>query len=212
VGLGLLLLTVAALVRGTRRRRKHELALALLLPAYLVHSLVDIDWDFAAVSAPAFLAAGALVGGLELRRASAFSSALAAGAALLLFGVLLMPWLGERWSNEALVAGRPSHVISLAKKARSVDPLLVEPLWWQADAQTDPSKAVALYQAAVDKQPQNARTWLNAGLYAVSIQCPRLAYFYLERFTELDPKARPSDGGDAYREALRQVNTGKPKC
>jgi two-component system chemotaxis response regulator CheB len=30
------------------------------LPAFLVHSLVDIDWDFAAVAAPAFVAAGAL--------------------------------------------------------------------------------------------------------------------------------------------------------
>jgi hypothetical protein len=30
--------------------------------------------------------------------------------------------------------------------------------------------------------------------------------------TELDPQARPSQGGDAYREALRQVNSGKPRC
>jgi O-antigen ligase len=211
VGLALFL-AVFALLRGTHRRRKHELALALLLPAYLLHSLVDIDWDFIAVSAPAFLAAGALAGRVELRRVSASGSALAAGAALLFFGILLMPWLGERWSNDALVASPSTRVISLAKKARSVDPLLVEPLWWQADAQTDPRKAVALYQAAVDKQPKNAQTWLAAGLYAASIQCPRLAYYYLERFTELNPKARPSQGGDAYREALRQVNTGKPTC
>jgi hypothetical protein len=212
VGLVLFLVAAAALLRGTHRRRKHELALAVLLPAYLVHSLVDIDWDFVAVSAPAFLAAGALVGRVQLRRVSAFGAALAAGAALLLFGVLLLPWLGQRWSNEALDATRPATKISLAKKARSVDPLLVEPYWWQADAQTDPSKALALYQAAVDRQPKNAQTWLNAGLYGVSIGCPRVAYFYLERFTELDPKARPSEGADAYREALRQVNTGVPKC
>jgi tetratricopeptide (TPR) repeat protein len=212
VGLALFLLAAAALLRGTHRRRRHELALALLLPAYLVHSLVDIDWDFAAVSAPAFLAAGAVVGRAELRRVSAFGSTLVAGAGLLLFAVLLMPWLGERWSNEASVAASPAHAISLAKKARSVDPLLVEPLWWQADAQTDPQKAVTLYQEAVDKQPKNAQTWLAAGLYGVSINCPRLAYYYLERFTELDPKARPSQGADAYREALRQVNTGKPRC
>jgi tetratricopeptide (TPR) repeat protein len=213
VGLALLVLVFAALLRGTHQRRKHELALALLLPAYLVHSLVDIDWDFAAVSAPAFLAAGALVGRAELRRVSAFGSALATGAAVLLFAGLLMPWLGERWSNEALVADSPAHVIALAKKARSVDPLLVEPLWWQADAQKDPKKAVALYQEAVDRQPKNPQTWLAAGLYAANIVgCPRLAYYYLERFTELDPKARPSQGADAYREALRQVNTGKPTC
>ena len=212
VGLALFLLAAAALLRGTHRCRKHELALALLLPAYLLHSLVDIDWDFVAVSAPAFLAAGTLVGRADIRRVSAFGSALAAGAALLLFGVLLLPWLGARWSNEALVASRPANVISLARKARSVDPLLVEPLWWQADAEADPRKAVALYQAAVDKQPKNAQTWLAAGLYGVRIDCPRLAYYYLERFTELDPKARPSQGADAYRQALRQVNTGKPRC
>jgi hypothetical protein len=212
VGLALFLLAAAALLRIAHGRRKHELALALLLPAYFVHSLVDIDWDFVAVSAPAFLAAGALAGGLPVRRVSPFGSLVAAGAALLAFVVLLLPWLGERWSNEALVASPPAHVISLAKQARSVDPLLVEPLWWQADAQTDPRKAVALYQAAVDKQPKNAQTWLNAGLYAVGLQCPRLAYYYLERFTELDPKARSSDGADAYRLALKQVNSGKPKC
>jgi tetratricopeptide (TPR) repeat protein len=212
VGLVLFVLAAVALLWRGHGRRKHELALALLLPAYLVHSLVDIDWDFVAVSAPAFLAAGALVGRAELRRVSAFGSALAAGAALLFFAVLLMPWLGQRWSNEASVADSSAQAISLSKKARSVDPLLVEPLWWQADAQTDPRKAVALYQAAVDKQPKNPQTWLYAGLYGVSINCPRFAYYYLERFTELDPQAPPSTGGDAYRKARAQVNTGKPKC
>jgi O-antigen ligase len=212
VGLALFLLVAAALLRVAHGRRKHELALALLIPAYFVHSLVDIDWDFVAVSVPVVLVTGALAGGLRVRRVSPFGSLAAAGAALLVFVVLLLPWLGERWSNDALVASSPAHQISLAKQARSVDPLLVEPLWWQADAQTDPRKAVALFQAAVDKQPKNAQTWLNAGLYAVNLECPRLAYHYLERYTELDPKARPSEGADAYRLALKQVNSGKPKC
>jgi O-antigen ligase len=214
VGLALFLLAAFALLRGTYRRRGHALALALLLPAFLAHSLVDIDWDFVAVAGPAFLAAGALAGRVELRRVSPFGSLLAAGAALLLFGSLFLPWLGERWSNDASLAVTDSsaHAISLAKKARSVDPLLVEPLWWQADAQTDPRQAVALFQAAVDKQPKNAQTWLAAGLYAAGLPCPRLAYHYLERYTELDPNARASEGADAYRTALAQVNTGKPKC
>jgi tetratricopeptide (TPR) repeat protein len=123
-----------------------------------------------------------------------------------------MPWLGDRWSKDALVAGSPARAISLAKKARSVDPLLVEPLWWQADAEADPAKAIALYEEAVRKQPENPQTWQAAGLYAFRIDCPRLAYHYLVQFTALDPQARPSQGADAYREALRQVNTGKPRC
>jgi O-antigen ligase len=213
VGLVLLLVAAVVLLRGTERRREHELALACLLPAYLAHSLVDIDWDFAAVSAPAFLAAGALAGQANVRRVSAFGAMLAGGAALLLFSVLLMPWLGERWSSQALDAsGSPKRAVVLAKRAHAVDPLLVEPYWWQADAQKDPNKAIALYQQAVDRQPENPETWLMAGLYAFENDCPRLAYRYLVRYTELDPKARPSAGGDAYREALRLVNTGKPRC
>ena len=34
----------------------------------------------------------------------------------------------------------------------------------------------------------------------------------LEKFTELDNKARPSLGGDAYNAALKIVNSGKAKC
>jgi O-antigen ligase len=214
VGLALFLLAAAALLRGTHRRRKHELALALLLPAYLVHSLVDIDWDFVAVSAPAFLAAGVLAGRVELRRVSAFGSLLAAGAALLLFGALLMPWLGERWSGEATVAS-PARAVTLAKRAQSVDPLLVEPFWalaFAAEVRGDLQTAYGYYLEATRKQPKNPDTWLLAGQFAFAHGCMRAAYTNLEKFTELDNKARASRGADAYREARRQVNTGKPKC
>jgi hypothetical protein len=214
VGLGLLLLAAAALLRGTIRRRGHELALALLLPAYLVHSLVDIDWDFAAVSVPAFLAAGALVGGAPLRRASPFAVLIAAGAALLVCGVLLLPWLGERWSGQATVAA-PTRAVTLAKRARAVDPLLVEPLWALAFAAEDRGElpiAYAYYREATRKQPKNPDTWLLAGQFAFAHGCMRAAYDNLEKFTELDKKARPSRGGDAYNQALRVVNSGKAKC
>src|SRR4051812_24587678 len=132
---GLALLAVAlALLLHTGRRRGHELALSLLLPAYVVHSLVDIDWDFVAVSAPAFLAAGALAGRPVLRPARAFGTLVGAGAALLAFCVLLLPWLGQRWAAEASFAA-PARAERLAKRARSVDPLLVEPPWGPAVAE-----------------------------------------------------------------------------
>jgi O-antigen ligase len=214
VGLALFVLAAAALLRGTHRRRKHELALALVLPAYLVHSLVDIDWDFVAVSAPAFLAAGALAGGLPVRRVSPFGSLVAAGAALLAFVVLLLPWLGERWSAQATVAS-PARAVTLAKRAQSVDPLLVEPLWalaFAAELRGEVPTAYAYYLEATRKQPKNADTWLFAGQFAFAHGCMQAAYTNLEKFTELDNKARASRGADAYREARRQVNTGKPKC
>ena len=71
-------------------------------PRTSLHSLVDIDWDFVAVSAPVFLVAGALAGGARRCAAcSPFALLAAAGVALLAFGALLLPWLGERWSAQA---------------------------------------------------------------------------------------------------------------
>jgi hypothetical protein len=209
IGLALLVAAMGALIWRARGRSGHELALSLVLPAYLLHSLVDIDWDFAAVSVPAFLVAGALAGRLLVARASPYAALAVAGAGLLVFGSLLLPWLGERWSNDA--AG--TFDVKLAERARSVDPLLVDPLWTIAFAyDAQPALASAYYQEAVDKQPHNPRTWLLAGLYALDNGCPRRAYNYLEKFTELDNKARPELGGDAYRRALALVNTGKPTC
>jgi hypothetical protein len=199
-----------------RRPRGYELALALLLPAYLVHSLVDVDWDFAAVSVPVFIAAGALAGGVPRRRSSPFGLLAAVGAALLAFGVLLLPWLGDRWASDALGASPPSRAIRLANRAHSVDPLLVEPLWAKALAAEQlnqpPRVAFGYYVEAVHRQPANPATWLAAGEYAFGIGCYQSAYTYLEKYTELDQKARSEDGGNDYNTALDRVNLGKGVC
>lgn len=211
VGLLLFGAAMVMLLRGSLHRRGHELALALMLPAFLLHSLVDVDWDFVAVSVPAFLAAGALVGGVEVRRVSPFASLVAAGAALLAFGALLLPWLGQRWSDEA--AAQTSA--RLAKRARSVDPLLVEPLWTLAlvaELQREPFAARAYYDEATRLQPQNAQTWLYSGRFELDNGCARHALTAFYHFVALDPKARPQDGPDEYRRSLRLVNTGKPRC
>jgi tetratricopeptide (TPR) repeat protein len=129
--------------------------------------------------------------------------------------VLLLPWLGERWSLQASAASAPRDSIRLANRARSVDPLLVEPLWTlalAAEEQGNPRVALTYYQEAVRKQPKNPQTLLLAGLFALDNGCPRLAYSYLEPFTELDHNERPDKGPDQYREALRLVNSGKPTC
>ncbi len=217
VGALLFVLMCASLLRPLwRRPRGHELALALLFPAYLVHGLVDVGWDFVAVSAPAFLVAGALVGRAPPRPVSSFAQLAVAGVALLAFGVLLLPWLGERWASEALGASPPSRAVQLANRAHSVDPLLVEPYWakaFAAEQRNDaPRIAFDYYVQAVRRQPLNPQTWLSAGEYAFGIGCYRSAYTYLERYTELDQKALPSEGGDDYNKALTQVNLGKGAC
>jgi hypothetical protein len=217
VGLLLAVVAFAPLLRPLwRRPRGHELALALLLPAYLVHSLVDVDWDFAAVSVPAFIVAGALVGGASRRGSSPFGLLAAGGVALLAFGVLLLPWLGDRWASDALGASPPAHAIHLANRAHSVDPLLVEPYWAKALAAEQlnepPRVAFGYYVDAVHRQPANPATWLAAGEYAFGIGCYSSAYTYLEKYTELDQKARSEDGGNDYNTALDRVNLGKGVC
>lgn len=213
VGLVLLAVALAALLRGSLHRQGPELALALLLPAYLLHSLVDIDWDFVAVSAPAFLAAGALVGRPAERRVGAFALVAASGCALLVFATFLLPWLGGRWADQGLIAS-PPRAVALANRARSVNPLLVEPFWDKAQAAigVNPQRAFDFYVAAVHKQPHNPETWLFAGRYAYSVGCWYQAWYYLNRYTELDPKAQASSGADEYRDALLRVDRHAYRC
>jgi len=213
VGLALFVLAAAALVRR-RPRDGAELALALALPAYLVHGLLDMDWDFAAATAPVFLVAGALAGrAATSRRLSPFAALAAAGVAIAVLSSLLLPWLGNRWTSDAESAlGRPAHAITLAKRARSVNPLAVEPLFAQAFAEEargrDP-EAYALLSKATRVQPKNAQAWFLLGDFALRRKCPRLALPSLEKFTELSPQDR---GGAEYNRALAAVNSGKPSC
>ena len=105
--------------------------------------------------------------------------------------------------------------MTLANRAHSVDPLLVEPYWAKADAaieRNEPRVAFAYYVQAVHRQPKDPQTWLAAGEYALSLRCYQTAYTYLERYTELDPNDRPTSGADDYRRALALVNAGKGRC
>jgi hypothetical protein len=138
----------------------------------------------------------------------------ALGAALLLAGVLFSPWLARRYANDAYSAA-PARAVTLANRARSLDPLLVDPYWAKAlaaDARGKRQSAFGEYLAAVRRQPHNPQTWLFAGEYAKDSGCWFLAWKYLERYTELDPKARSTSGADDYREALRRVNNRQYTC
>ena len=137
VGLLLFVLAGAGLVGAARRRAGPQLALALALPAYLAHGLIDIDWDFAAVTAPVFLIAGAVAARpAEARRLSAPAVLACGGVAFAVVCSLFAVWLGDRWTGQASEAlDRPAHAVALAKRARSVNPLAVEPLFVQALAE-----------------------------------------------------------------------------
>ncbi|HZP74419.1 MAG TPA: O-antigen ligase family protein [Gaiellaceae bacterium] len=214
VGLVLLVVAMAVLLRRGIGRRGHELALALLLPAFLIHSLVDIDWDFAAVAIPAFVAAGAVAGRPGERRLSANVLLPATGVAILLAGAFFSPWLARRWANDALFTASSSHAITLANRAHSLDPLLLDPYWAKAsalDASGKTQQAFDEYVAAVKRQPHNPDAWYFAGKYAWEQHCPYLAYDYLLPYTELNQNAL-GDGGDIYNAALKRVNHRQYRC
>jgi hypothetical protein len=97
--------------------------------------------------------------------------------------------------------------------ARSVDPLLLQPVWTEAENQphtvAGTRAALALYRQATRMQPQNPYTWLDLGLLELHLHCPVLAFPALETYTNLDGHAEPQDGGDQKLQALAYVNSGK---
>ena len=216
VGLVLFLVAALALVRGARRPTDPEIALAFALPAFLVHGLVDIDWDFAAISAPVFLIAGALAAEPIVRPRASFSAALAgAGIALAALSSLFAVWLGGRWTGQAedALGVDNARAVTLAKRARSVQPLSVEPIFVQALAeqlQRHYGETLGLLRKATRLQPENKETWFALGEFDFRVRhCPRTALPELDRFTALD---RQDPGNVEYARALKQVNSGKAKC
>jgi hypothetical protein len=214
VGLALFVVACFMLLRGSLHRSGRELALALLLPAFIVHSLVDVDWDFAAVAAPAFVAAGALVGGPAVRRMRGFALLPAAGVVLVVLGSLVSPWLARRWATEAsnaVLAERNVRATTLANRAHALDPFLLDPYYTKADAAATPREAFRQYQLAVQRQPKNPQPWLLAGEFAMHQNCPYAAWQNLERYTELDQKSN-GPGGDEYNAMLKLVDEHAYTC
>jgi tetratricopeptide (TPR) repeat protein len=214
---GLLLFVVAGvgLVAAARRRAGPQLALALALPAYLVHGLVDIDWDFGAISAPVVVMAGAVVARPDrAARVSAPAVLAAAGVAAAIVFSLFAVWLGDRWTTQAGEAlDEPDRAVQLAKRARSINPLAVDPLFTQALGaylQGDPAEALGLYRKATQIQPENAEAWFQLGEFDLTIRnCPRAALPELDRFTQLNPQ---DPLNKEYDRALKRVNSGTPVC
>jgi tetratricopeptide (TPR) repeat protein len=137
-----------------------------------------------------------------------------AGVALAVCSSLVLPWLGGRWTGAAEGAlDRPARAVTLAKRARSVDPLSVEPVYAQALAEEERGhlgRTLGLLRKATRMQPQNADAWFRLGSFDLNVRnCPRAALPSLERFVELDSQGR---GGEEKQRALRLVNSGKPIC
>ena len=215
VGLALLLLSAASLLRGSLRRRGHELALALVLPAYFLHALVDVDWDFVAVSALAFLVAGALVGGPPVRRMSLVPDARRAGPRCSCSASSSCPGSASagrarrRWPSRRTTRSRSRS--GPARSTRSSSSLCSRSDSRRTSPAGRSTRGPTTRRPCARSRRTRTRCY-GAGLFELAHGCARHAYAYLEPFTELDPKARPEDGPIAYRRALRLVNSGRPTC
>jgi len=150
-----------------------------------------------------------------VRRFSPAAALAGGGLALATLLSLFAVWLGDRWTGDAAAAlGNPPRAIMLAKRARSVDPLAVLPLYYEALANEEPpyhlTRARDLLLEATAEQPQNPQTWYWLGYFDLHvIGCARHALTELNRFYELDSQNPAVKEKDT---ALRIVNSGVPRC
>ena len=224
VGLALLLALVtaaaAAAVGAVRRlegaERDAAAALAVVPALWLAHALVDYPWDFVAVTGPALFAAGVLAAaGLPPRRARSPLAAVAAVVvALAACAAVAMPWLARQEVldvNPALERGDVDAARDAAERARSLDPLSLEPVFARARVEEDagnPRAALAAYRLATDLQPDNPAPWYELGLYEFSRGDRCSAYAHLNRAYTLDPAGRQWTPDSELVQSLAWVNDG----
>jgi hypothetical protein len=233
VGVALFLASIGWLVVRGRRRPGPQLALALALPAYFLHGLLDIDWDFASVSAPVFMIAGALaVRPSTGPRPRAFTVLAAAGVLAAATLSLLAVWLGGHWEGQAEAALQTNNTkaITLANRAHRVDPLMIDPFLTASAAESDIATMIARRRGtgwapryaranasaldyltrATRLQPDSALAWYLLGSYYLTDGCPYAALPAFNKATVFDGK-NPAYAA-AYAKTLARVNSGKEKC
>jgi O-Antigen ligase/Tetratricopeptide repeat len=195
--LGAAVAAVLVSIRTVRRavgpERLTALALAIVAGAYLVQSLVDVDWDFVAVSGFVFFAVGVLAArpATEEKVAPVWALAAAAGASVAAAS-LLLPWLSVRKTEDAYASierGAYSAAAGEARSAHSLNSLAVEPLFALGLAESFRGHITAAeraYARAVREQPDNPETWFNLGDFELQIGDRKIACAFLTRATELD--------------------------
>jgi hypothetical protein len=200
LGGGAALAALAAAGAAARRaegpERPAAAALALVVPAYLLHALVDIDWEFVAVSAPLFVVVGVLIGGSARPGARRRPLAAAGGAVLVLAAgySLTAPWLAARdvsAAYDALGRGDAAAAVSAARSAHDLNPLSLDPYraWAAAELVRDRKlEALRLYRKMVSLQPENGAAWYALGQFELDVlDDPCHAYDAFNRAYTLDP-------------------------
>jgi hypothetical protein len=205
VGLTLFTLLVlggaATCVCALRRLQGPERAAAAALlaapAAYVLHALVDYNWDFLAVTAPTMLSLGVLAAAGRPEPPTRRRPLLAVGV-LALAAVVLVSFAfpafadrAQRSSTRELATGNTEGARDQALWARFFNPLAPEPLLALArvaERQGRVLRAEREYIRAIELQPENPETWYTAGIFEFQVRDNMCAaYRYLNEAFTRDP-------------------------
>lgn len=213
---------VVAALRRAGPERPAVVALAAVVSAWAAHALVDMSWEYPAVTAPVFATLGVLAArpahghgaGRRLGPLTAFALAALGVAAL---SSVVVPWLAERRLDDAsaaIAAGDLVAAASAADDARSLDPLSIDPIQLRAaiaEAGGDERRALRLYREAVDLQPRNPDTWFELGRhYLVARRDPATAFCALDRAYAID--SWDPGTNDLLKEVRRALRGRSVEC
>jgi hypothetical protein len=209
---------VLAALRVEPAERPAAAALAVGLGAYVLHALVDIDWEFVAVTAPAFFVLGAFagLGGRERRalRLPRPAAAAAGAAAVAVLYALVAPYAASRLvdaSYSEIEDGRIRAALADGRAAHGLNPLSTDALLALGDAEAargDEAAAMRRYRQAVDLEPENSSTWYALGSYEFFTGRYELALHDLDRAYGLDPYGPAGRPGGLLDQARAKVLGG----
>lgn len=193
---------IAGVQRLTGDEQAAASALALAALAYLLHALLDYDWDFLALTAPLMVVLGVLLAAGVPARVRPRSMLWAGATVLLAVAVLFSlatPWVSNRKVDDAYAALRRGDVrgaLDDADRAHSLNPLSIGPLFALAAAEEssgDDQSAINWYARAVELQPRNWRTWYELAQFELSKGNRDAGILHLQRARQLDPLGPAND-------------------
>jgi hypothetical protein len=183
------------------------LTLLAVVVTFGVHSSIDWTWFVPGTALPALAAAGWLAGRgplgepagrLKRRRRLLDAPGVAAASLGVVAVTLLAAWAiyqplrssnAEDSAIQALGNGNAAAALSDARTAAAADPVAVSPLWEEAtieQANGNRAGAEAELLQAVDRQPDNAQTWLQLGQFYLQTGQKARAVAPLQRAHTLD--------------------------
>ena len=206
------LLAAAALLRPVwRRPRGHELALALLLPAYLVHGARRRRLGLRGrlrsrrSSPPARLRA-------RLPSVASALFALLAGdgrRAARLRACCSCPWLGNRWATRRTRRRAPARAVTLANRAHCRRPVPRRPVLGPGARGRRARAGPTSHSPCTSRPSAGSRGTRRPGSPPASTpRAPLLpvpTYDYSRALHRARPEGAPSAGGAVYNEALDRV-------